>query len=286
MALKFQKNRCLSEFSTLGIGGPILFFAEVETMAEMEEAFHFCRKENLPLLIVGKGSNCLFSDLGFQGLVLQNKISFCLWESSTVRVGAGYSFSLLGSQSAKKGFTGLEFASGIPASVGGAIAMNAGANGRETVDSLVSVVYCHLDGKLVEYKKEELQFGYRFSSFQSMKGAIVSAVFQLQQLEAAREKQLQIISYRMKTQPLKERSAGCIFRNPKQGVSAGAVIEQCGLKGLCVGGAKVSEMHANFIINQHRATAEDVRQLMEQIQKKVYEKTGLHLEAEIKIIDG
>jgi UDP-N-acetylmuramate dehydrogenase len=285
MVLNLQKNRSLSEFSTFGIGGPIDYFAAIETVAEMEEAFRFCREEKLPFLIVGKGSNCLFSDKGFSGVVLQNKISFCNWMDKTVEVGAGYPFSLLGSQSARKQLTGLEFASGIPATVGGAIFMNAGANGGQTFDSLGSVFYLHFEGRIMEYKKEELAFDYRFSSFQKMKGAILSAVFQLASFEQAREKQLQIIDYRLKTQPLKDKSIGCIFRNPAKGISAGAIIEQCGLKGLSVGEAKVSEIHANFIVNKGRATAQDVQELIQIIQEAAQKQTGLHLEVEIKVID-
>lgn len=285
MALTLQKNRSLSEFSTFGIGGPIHYFAAIETAAEMEEAFQFCRQEKLSFLILGKGSNCLFSDRGFSGVVLQNKISFCNWLDNIVEVGAGYPFSLLGSQSARKQLTGLEFASGIPATVGGAVFMNAGANGGQVFDSLRSVSYLHFEGKIVEYKKEELEFDYRFSSFQKMRGAILSAVFQLSSLDQAREKQLEIIDYRMRTQPLKDKSIGCIFRNPEKGISAGAIIERCGLKGLSVGEAKISEVHANFIVNWGRATAQDVRRLIQIVQKTVQEQTGFYLEVEIKVID-
>jgi UDP-N-acetylmuramate dehydrogenase len=279
-----QKHRFLSEFSTFGIGGPIHLFASVHTRAEMEEAFHFCKCQKIPYLILGKGSNCLFSDQGFPGLVIQNRIDFCDWDERGVHVGAGYSFSLLGAQSARKGLSGLEFASGIPATVGGAVVMNAGAHGRETADSLISVSYLHFEGTVSEYKREELEFSYRSSPFQKMQGAVLSAFFQLQPFLEAREKQLQIVEYRMKTQPLKEKSVGCIFRNPA-GESAGALIHQCGLKGLQVGGAKVSEIHANFIVNQGLATAQDVCQLIQLIRQKVYEITNIHLETEIKIID-
>lgn len=283
MVLNLQKNRFLSEFSTFGIGGPIDYFAVIETIEEMKEALFFCKKNGIAHLILGKGSNCLFSDRGFSGLVVQNKIDFCHWKDFQVEVGSGYSFSLLGSQSARKGFTGLEFASGIPATVGGAIFMNAGANKRETCDSLRSVSYLHENGELEEFRKEDLRFGYRFSPFQKMAGVIVSALFELEPLMEAREKQLAIIDYRKKTQPLMKKSAGCIFRNPPGDMSAGALIDQCALKGLSVGGAKVSDLHANFIVNENRATFDDVSLLIEKIRAKVFEQTGVHLEVEIKI---
>lgn len=279
MAIKLQKNRKLSEFSTFGIGGPIRLFAEVSTIEEMEEALSLGE----PFLVIGKGSNCLFDDQGFDGLAILNKIDFCKWNENEVFVGSGYNFSLLGTQSAKQGFSGLEFASGIPATVGGAVFMNAGANGKETSDCLKSVLY--FDGTRQEIKKEDLKFGYRTSSFQKMKGAILGATFVLSKQPNARANQLKIIEYRMKTQPLKEKSAGCIFRNPVQ-MSAGALIERCGLKGLAVGGAKVSEVHANFIVNAEGASSQDVIALIGLVQERVFEQTGVSLESEIRLIDA
>jgi UDP-N-acetylmuramate dehydrogenase len=277
--LQLQKNRNLSEFSTFGIGGPIRYFVEVSSMEEMEEALSL----NLPYLIVGKGSNCLFNDKGFDGLVILNKIDFCEWKEREVTVGSGYSFSLLGVQTARKKLSGLEFASGIPATVGGAVFMNAGANGKETADSLKSVLY--FDGARKQFLKEDLFFGYRTSSFQKMKGVILAATFILNLQEMARQNQLQIVEHRMKTQPLKDKSVGCVFRNPK-GISAGALIDQCGLKGLSVGGAKISEVHANFIVNAEGATSKDVLALIQLVQQKVFQQTNIELEPEIRLIDA
>lgn len=279
MPLQFQKNRFLSEFSTFGIGGPIADFVEVSTIEEMEEAFQF----KGPKLVVGRGSNCLFDDQGFEGLVILNRIDFCRWNESEVTVGSGYNFSLLGVQTARKGFSGLEFASGIPATVGGAIFMNAGANGKETCEPLKSVLY--LSDSIREYSRDELTFSYRKSPFQAMHGVILSATFGLNPLLTARETQLQIVDYRMKTQPLKEKSIGCIFRNPS-GHSAGALIDRSGLKGVAVGGAKVSEIHANFIINYQSATSKDVKQLIRLVQERVFEQTGVYLEPEVRMIDA
>lgn len=285
MGLLFATHRRLSEFSTFGIGGLIRYFAEVKTFEDMKEGFAFAAEKNLPFLVLGKGSNSLFDDRGFPGVVLLNKIDFCKWEDATCDVGSGYSFSLLGVQSARKGLSGLEFASGIPASVGGAIFMNAGANGKETSESLQSVTFLTKEGSIREYEKEALQFGYRSSPFQAMPGAILSARFTLKILgNAARSTQLQIIDHRKKTQPLKEKSIGCIFRNPSSERSAGFLIEQCGLKGLQVGGAKVSEIHANFIVNEGRASASEVLDLMRQIQDRVCAKTGIFLEPEVRLI--
>ncbi len=278
MVLQLQKSRFLSEFSTFGIGGPINSFVEVSTIDEMEEAFLL----NMPKIVIGKGSNCLFDDKGFDGLVILNKIDFCTWGDLEVTAGSGYPFSLLGVQTARKGLSGLEFASGIPATVGGAVFMNAGANGWETANCLKSVLY--FDGAARrEFLREELTFGYRASPFQKMNGVILSAKFELKPLPEARKAQLQIIDYRMKTQPLKEKSIGCIFRNPPN-QSAGALIDRCGLKGTLVGGAKISEIHANFMINHAGASAEDVKRLIRLVQEKVLEQTGVWLEPEIRMI--
>lgn len=284
MGLQYQSRRSLSEFSTFGIGGPIHAFVEVSTIDEMEEAFHFAHEQSIPFLILGKGSNCLFADKGFEGLAILNKIDFCSYQDLKVTVGSGYSFSLLGVQTARKGFSGLEFASGIPATVGGAVFMNAGANGGETCNALESVLYLHENGRQEVFLKEQLSFSYRTSSFQKMKGAILSAAFSLSLSETARKNQLQIVDYRLKTQPYKDKSAGCVFRNPGQGVSAGALIDKCGLKGVAIGGAKVSEMHANFIINAGNATSQEILALIQKIQEQVFAQTGIHLETEIRIL--
>lgn len=275
--MQLQKNRSLSEFSTFGIGGPIRLFLEVTTCEEMEEAFSL----QYPIFIVGKGSNCLFDDRGFDGLVVLNKIDFCTWHENDVTVGSGTNFSLLGVQTARKGFSGLEFASGIPATVGGAVFMNAGANGKETCSAIKSVLY--FDGARREYFRDELLFAYRTSSFQGMKGVILAATFSLQKNPEARQRQLQIINYRMKTQPLKAKSAGCVFRNPAS-ESAGALIDRCGLKGVCIGGAAISQMHANFIVNTGSASSQNVLELIQLVQEKVFQQTGVHLEPEIQIV--
>ncbi|MFI5334451.1 MAG: UDP-N-acetylmuramate dehydrogenase, partial [Chlamydiales bacterium] len=239
----------------------------------------------LPYLIVGKGSNSLFDDRGYNGLVILNKIAFCDEnESGKFHVGSGYSFSLLGAQTARKKWAGLEFASGIPASVGGAVYMNAGANGCETKDTLVDVTYITEEGTSEVLPKEAVTFGYRFSSFQQKKGAIVSATFQLHPSEEARRKQLKIIEYRTETQPYGEPSAGCVFRNPS-GNFAGALIEQAGLKGAKIGGALVSLLHANFIVNGGGATAKDVLALASHVQEQVKQKTGIDLEMEIRYVN-
>ncbi len=283
LPFRFEVEKLLSQFSTFGIGGPARFFIEIAKIEEMQALLSYCNQQQLPFITIGKGSNCLFDDAGFDGLVILNKISFCQFDWPLVSVGAGYSFSLLGSQTARKGWSGLEFASGIPGSVGGAVYMNAGASGTDTQEALMEVTFVNEKGVLEVLKKDQIEFSYRFSSFHNKKGAIVAAKFVLIPSEEARKKQLSIIEYRSRTQPYSDKSAGCIFRNPSP-LSAGALIQQAGLKGTRVGGAEVSTVHANFIVNKGKAKASDVLQLSEVVKKTVKEKTGQDLEMEIRCI--
>lgn len=278
-----QAHKPLKEVSTFGIGGPARLFTIVSCVEEMQRALQYSFREKIPFFVLGKGSNCLFDDKGFDGLVIQNKISYLEMEGERVDVGSGYSFSMLGLKTAKHQLSGLEFASGIPATVGGAIYMNAGANGKETGDHLEEVLFATEEGELISYRKKDLVFAYRYSSFQNMKGAILSAKFGLTPSPTARDKQFTIIEYRKKTQPYQDPSAGCVFRNP-EGVSAGALIEKTGLKGFSIGGAEVSPMHANFIVNRQNASARDVLALAKEVERLVKEATGVNLEMEIRCI--
>ena len=279
-----QTNKNLSEITTMGVGGPAEFFAEVTSLDELREALAFRQKKDLRCIVVGRGSNSLFDDRGYKGLVILNKISFLeKIDSTTIHVGSGYNFSLLGSQTARWGLSGLEFASGIPGSVGGAVFMNAGANGTETCESLQSVDIIDYDGRVASFDRDHMLFSYRYSPFQKMNVVMTSATFKLTEKSEARQTQLEIIRKRQDTQPLKEKSAGCVFRNPSGGHS-GALIEQCGLKGVRIGGAEVSPIHANFIVNADHATTQDILDLAELIQKRVKEQTGETLQMEIRAI--
>src|SRR5579863_9651569 len=172
-----EQGKLLSSHSTFGIGGPARYLAEVHTSLQMASWIDFCRSSGLRHIVIGKGSNCLFADGGFDGVVLLNKIAFCHFEWPFVHAGAGYSFSLLGVQTARAGWSGLEFASGIPGSVGGAVYMNAGANGGEAFQYLTEVTYINEKGKIEVLPKGKLQWGYRMSSFQTLRGAIAAARF-------------------------------------------------------------------------------------------------------------
>jgi UDP-N-acetylmuramate dehydrogenase len=283
--LKFQDQYPLRTHTTFAIGGTATHFIEVNTIEMMQEVMKHCNEHQLRYFILGKGSNTLFDDQGFDGLVILNKIAFIDNPSPTIfHVGAGYSFSLLGAQTARQGLHGLEFASGIPGSVGGAVFMNAGANGYETAMALTSVDFVDATGQLIQLSKEQLSFSYRHSSFHDMPGAIVGATFTLTTESAAKERQLEIINYRMKTQPYKAHSAGCVFRNPMGCRSAGALIEQSGLKGFSIGDAEVSMVHGNFIVNKGNASAQDVLALITHVQEKVKTHCTVDLECEIRYV--
>jgi UDP-N-acetylmuramate dehydrogenase len=280
---RFLTNHLLAPYTTFGIGGPAALFIEVTTAEELQKVLIDCHKQKRRYFILGKGSNILFDDRGFEGLVILNKISFCEQKGHHFRVGAGYSFALLGVQTARQGWSGLEFASGIPGSVGGAVYMNAGAGGAETKDCLESVLYLEENGEILLYRRSQLSFSYRTSSFQQKKGAVLEATFALHPSSQARAQQVELVRYRTKTQPYGEKSAGCVFRNPEK-EAAGAVIQRCGLKGKKIGGAEVSVLHGNFIINSAQARAEDVLELIQEIANEVQKKTGIVLEREICFI--
>ncbi len=265
----------------MGVGGLAKYYVEISTQSEMKEAILQCTALRQRYFILGKGSNCFFDDRGFDGVVIHNKIDFCTFSSaSQVKVGAGYSISLLGTQTARQGLSGLEFACGIPGSVGGAIYMNAGAHGHQTCDFLSSVDFLTEEGELLLLTQDQLQFGYRSSPFQKMAGVIVGATFTLTPDEGARKRQLDMISYRTRTQPYRDKSAGCVFRNPPA-ASAGALIEARGLKGLAIGGALVSPTHANFIVNKGGASTQDVLNLVELIKTQIKDSHGLDLHMEV-----
>lgn len=280
---RFISSLHLKDFSTFGIGGPIRYYLKANSAELIQEGIQWAICKKVPYFILGKGSNCLFHDCGFNGLIIHHQMDFCSFNGTIVKVGAGFSFSHLGVQTAKNNLSGLEFAAGIPGSVGGAIYMNAGANGQETAQVLQEVSFIDESGEIQTFPRDHLTFQHRKSSFQSMKGSILEAQFQLQLDPMARKKQIEHLQYRMATQPLKEKSAGCTFKNPP-GFSAGALIDQCGLKGTQCGQAKVSEMHANFIINLSDATQSDILTLMKLVQNEVHRQKHIWLEPEIRIV--
>lgn len=266
------------------MGGEAAYFCEVPHLLALQEALAFARAQSLPIYILGKGSNSLFHDRGFAGCVIRLTMDQ-VWDEGEgrFRAEAGVPFPRLGIHTARKGFGGLEFASGIPGSVGGAVAMNAGANGRETQDSLVEVKTLSYSGVLHTYPASSLDFTYRSSPFLTSDEVIVEATFQLQKDPLARERQVELLAKRKASQPVSAFSAGCVFRNPP-GDSAGRLIEASGLKGVRLGGAQVSSLHANFLVNTGEATCEEMLALIDHVEKRVHEKTGVTLQREVRLI--
>lgn len=280
----FLKDVPLSPYSTMAIGGKADLLAIIETIEEMAKAIRWCHRQAIPFLAIGRGSNCLFDDQGYRGAVLINRIGYLHSQQSHWKVGAGFSFARLGQITAREGWSGLEFAAGIPGSVGGAIAMNGGAQGRETCDALETVLSINSYGELEEWRREELLFGYRSSPFQNSQwGTIVGATFLLEPSIDALQRQREMMATRYASQPYEKPSAGCVFRNPTQ-QSAGALLDRLGCKGMRCGGAIVSPKHANFIINEGGATCNDVLELIERLQQKLLSENRQRLELEIHYI--
>ncbi|XP_043715775.1 UDP-N-acetylenolpyruvoylglucosamine reductase-like [Telopea speciosissima] len=281
-------KKLLSELSTLGIGGPCNYFVQVFNPTQLVSAIRYCCDHSIRFIIVGKGSNCLFDDSGFDGCVILNRIDYLeRIEPGIYRAGSGFPFNRLGVHCCNEGFGGLEFAGGIPGTVGGAVYMNAGANGQETADTIYTVEIVTIDGRHQTLHRNDLSFGYRRSSFQEMENmaAIVAVTFQLKPSAAARERQQAYLRRRKLSQPLVERSAGSVFQNPSGlGISAGELIERAGLKGYSMGGAKVSDVHANFFINSGSATSQEMLELIDFVKARVNTTFGIQLEEEIQYV--
>jgi len=277
-----SQNVSLKKYSTFKIGGFAKLFAEPKSIAEIRELLMFCKKNNEKFFILGNGSNILFSDKGFDGLVI--KIG--------KKLESGKSLHDVIHAAANKGLGGIEKLEGIPGTIGGAIFMNAGAHGQQISDCIKSVVSVTTYGGIVTRTNEECKFSYRNSVFRMLDEIIVAAEFDFVPIskEIISKNRKEVLTWRREKQPLKYPNAGSIFKNPTNNLpltdshlSAGYLIDSCGLKGCRVGDAEVSELHANFIVNRGNATASDVKALMEKIVQEVKKKHGIVLEPEICI---
>ncbi len=285
MKIEYLCNCPMSLYTSFKIGGPADVMIKPHSVEQLKTVLNVSKKHNVPVFAIGKGSNLLISDDGIEGAVIN--ISSGLDEikmlgETTVECGAGASLSALCNFCLEHGLSGLEFAYGIPGSVGGAIYMNAGAYGGEIKNVITSAAYLTADGEECVLPAEKLCLSYRKSRFSDTDDIILSARFELipDNTDNIRERMDDYIKRRKDKQPLSYPSAGSTFKRP-QGYFAGALIEQSGLKGFSVGGAQVSEKHAGFVINKGGATCKDVTDLMAHIVKIVEEKFGVTLEAEI-----
>jgi UDP-N-acetylmuramate dehydrogenase len=277
----------MSELTTFKIGGPLDLLVEPENVEDLQRIIGFCREEKLPWLILGLGSNLLVRDKGIRGLGIKLAGSFATCEISNreVTAGAGMALGELAKKTAALGLSGLEFACGIPGTVGGAVFMNAGAYDGEMAGVLDRVQVVDPDNGLVWYEKADLKLGYRFSRFQESRQIITSVKLRLEMgmKESAEAKIAQLTCQRESKQPLLMPSAGSVFRRPA-GYFVGPLIEQSGLKGFSIGGAQISTRHAGFIVNTGGATARNVLDLIAHVKKTVQQKHGVDLIPEIRIV--
>ena len=288
--LRVKVNEPLARYTSMKIGGPADYFVEVENAAALRELLALVKRAQTPICLLGNGSNVLVSDRGVRGVVvrLAGEFKRIAWHEQLdhvlVQVGAAYAVTQLVRQAARKGYAGLEFAEGIPGTIGGALVMNAGAYGSEFEKIVDCVEGLLAGGDPVQFARGEMTFTYRDSHLPT--GMIVTIVhLRLAKDEATRvgAKLRELVTRRKSSQPSGYPNSGSMFRNPP-GDYAGRLIEAAGLKGKRIGQSQISERHANFIVNLGGAKAADVRQLMELARAAVQEKFGITLEAEVRLM--
>ena len=266
------------------LGGPAEYFAEPTTLEELQQLVNRCNDEGMPVRILGGGSNLLIRDEGVPGLVIrmgEGQLSAISVVGHTVTAGGAAKLGHVISTAVRESLGGLETLVGIPGTVGGALHGNAGSRGGDIGQWTISATVLTRTGDLVQRSREELVFAYRESSLDEL--AIVEAQFGLEQDDAEKLTKRMQKQWILKkaSQPMSHQSAGCIFKNPR-GMHAGMLIEQAGLKGTQVGGAEVSQQHANFFIAEEGTTSADVKQLIELVKNRVSERLGVELETEIE----
>ena len=275
----------LAKYSYFKIGGPAQFFLEPRNVDELQAIVQCCVENEIPVRVFGGGSNILIKDSGVQGAVIRiygDAFATVQIDGTTVTAGAGTLLSNLVSQTVKAGLAGLEGLVGIPGTIGGALHGNTGGHNGDIGQYATSVSVLTARGERFVRTADELSFSYRESSINEL--AILEATFELKQDDSEEVTDRMKKNWIMKkaSQPLTHQSAGCIFKNPR-GMHAGALIEQAGLKGTQIGGAEISDRHANYIINDENATTENVLDLINLAQNTVSEKFGVELELEIEL---
>ena len=289
-AEKLLYSEPMSNYTSFKIGGPADLIVFPETTEEIKKALIMCVENSIPYFIMGKGSNLLVRDSGYRGVIIhlsKNFESIRLLNERSIYAGAGITLSKLAAFAMDNSLGGLEFASGIPGSLGGAVFMNAGAYDGEMKDVITSVELLDESGNEIIKTNEQMDFGYRSSLIQKTSGKyiVLGASMKLQkgEISAIKAKSLELNMKRKDKQPLDLPSAGSAFKRP-EGYFAAKLIDDAGLKGFSVGGAMVSEKHSGFIVNFNRATADDVIELINAVKEKVYKEFKVELEAEVRII--
>lgn len=285
--MEVLREEPMEKHTTFRLGGPARRLARPGSAEECAALLELAEEKGWPTFLLGNGSNLLVADGGMDLLAIHTGRMDWFWSAGEGRVyaGAGLSLARLASFAMREGLGGLAFAHGIPGTVGGAVCMNAGAYGGEMKQVLSGVTAWFPGEGIRRLSVDELDFGHRHSLFSEKRGAVLEAELLLaaEAPEAIRAEMDDLGRRRREKQPLEYPSAGCVFKRP-QGYFAGALIEQCGLKGLRVGGAQVSEKHAGFMINTGGASCADVRALIGEVQRVVRERTGVELEMEVKLI--
>jgi UDP-N-acetylmuramate dehydrogenase len=290
IGVKTSRDEPLARFTTMRVGGPADLFATVHNAFELKALVRFARSRDLPHLILGRGSDVVFADAGFRGLVIQDRAEGSRVSGEGYVAEAGVPMARAATETQKAGLSGLEFGLAIPGTIGGAVWANAGAHESDMAAILVSARVLLADGSEVEVPVGQLGLGYRDSRFkrESADGppeVVVEATFRLEPADAAtiRDRLDEIRRWRQAHQPLGIPSAGSVFRNPL-GDSAGRLIDAAGLKGRRIGGAVVSEKHANFVVNDQKGSATDVRRLVELVHAEILARYGLDLELEVQFV--
>ena len=286
--IPFRENEPLAAHCTFKIGGPAEVFVQPQTEQQLCAAVALCKEQAVRYYLLGNGSNILFADAGYRGAVIDTTAMKAepVIDGTRVTAGTGLRLSGLCTAALENGLTGLEFAYGIPGTVGGAVYMNAGAYGGEMKDVLTAVRYLTAEGQIVEVPAAELDLSYRHSIFEENGGCILSASFRLEQGDPAaiKARMNELMAKRVDKQPLDKPSAGSTFKRPA-GAFAAALIDQCGLRGYRHGGAAVSDKHCGFVVNLGGATCADVLALCDEVRAVVKEKTGYDLEKEIRVVE-
>ena len=280
-----QENVPLAPYTWYKIGGPAKYFIRPRSIEELQMASQRCAENQIPVYVLGLGANLLVSDQGVNGAVFRLDQDFfrrVKFEKNVLEVGAGVDMQKLVLLTCRNGLSGLECLAGIPGTIGGGIRMNAGGKFGDIGAVVNRVGVMDVSGLLFERTKDDLVFDYRSTNISAK--FILNATFELDEEDPERimRKVKEIWMYKRNSQPLNTKNAGCIFKNPR-GLSAGALIDQAGLKGMKVGGAEVSEKHANFVVAHTGATADDVLRLIKIIRERVFEKDGIHLESEVQV---
>ena len=287
---KIYINEEMKKHTSFKIGGPAECLIKIESVDQIKEVYKIAKEFNIPLTVIGNGSNLLVSDRGIKGIVLKIEIKKLEIQEDddkvNIIVGSGEKLGIIAQKFLNQEIEGFEFAAGIPGTIGGAIRMNAGAHGKEMKDIVKTVTYIDREGNIKKINNSEAEFKYRNSIFSHKDYVIIEAELKLQKgnKEEILAKMQEYANFRKEKQPFEFPSAGSTFKRGEDFITA-RLIDECGLKGYQIGDAQISEKHAGFIINKGNATAEDVMKLIEYTKEQIYNKFGKRIETEIEILN-